>query len=118
MPISPQFAFALEYVPDIDAAKHFYVDVLGLDVERAHPTFVQFKNFAIASDQPVGSTGEPELYWAVDDAGAAFEELSRKAEVSSPLREMPFGKVFSIKDPGGRSRFLIEFARERPSQAV
>lgn len=117
MAIKPRFGFALEYVSDVEAAKQFYVDVLGLEVERYHPVFVQFNNFAIASDESMGGKGEPELYWIVDDAQAAFDELSQRAE-PEPIREMPFGKVFSIKDPAGRPRFLFEPAKERPSQAV
>ena len=35
--IKPTFGFVVEYVPDIQAAKRFYIDVLGLDVERAIP---------------------------------------------------------------------------------
>jgi catechol 2,3-dioxygenase-like lactoylglutathione lyase family enzyme len=114
----PQFGFALEYVTDIEAARRFYVDVLGLSVEREHPTFVQFQSFAIASDESVGGKNEPELYWLVDDAEAAFSTLSQKAEVSSPLRQLPFGKVFAINDPAGRPRFLIELAQHRPSTPV
>jgi catechol 2,3-dioxygenase-like lactoylglutathione lyase family enzyme len=116
--ITPQFGFVLEYVTDVEAAKRFYVDVLGLEVERYHPTFVQFKNFAIASDESLGGRGEPELYWLVDDAEAAFRDLSSKAEVSLPLKQMPFGKVFAIKDPAGRPRYLLELARDRPSRPV
>jgi len=116
--ITPRFGFVLEYVSDIETAKQFYVEVMGLEVERDHPTFVQFNSFAIASDQPLGRTGEPELYWLVDDAEAAFSELSAKAEVSMPLKQLPFGKVFAINDPKGRQWFLVELARDRPSQAV
>jgi catechol 2,3-dioxygenase-like lactoylglutathione lyase family enzyme len=114
----PQFGFVLEYVPDIEAAKRFYVEVLGLEVERYHPTFVQFKNFAIASDESMGGRGEPELYWLVTDAEAAFNDLSQKAEVSLPLKQMPFGKVFGTKDPTGRPRYLLELAQDRPSQRM
>ncbi|HET8630782.1 MAG TPA: VOC family protein [Thermomicrobiales bacterium] len=123
MTATPRFGFALEYVSDVEAVKRFYVDVLGLAVEREHPTFVQFKdragaNFAIASDESLGGRGELELYWLVDDAEVAFRELSGKAEVVVPLREMPFGKVFGINDPAGQPRYLLEFARERPSRPV
>ena len=55
----PRFGFVVEYVKDIEAAKNFYIDVLGLEMQRYHPTFVQFDKFAIASDQPIGATGEP-----------------------------------------------------------
>lgn len=123
MTATPRFGFALEYVSDVEAVKRFYVDVLGLAVEREHPTFVQFKdragaNFAIASDESLGGRGELELYWLVDDAEVAFRELSGKAEVVVPLRQMPFGKVFGINDPAGQPRYLLEFARERPSRPV
>src|SRR5579884_779583 len=87
MSIRARFGFVLEYVADVEAAKRFYVDVLGLAVERVHPTFVQFRDssgarFAIASDESLTGNDERELYWVVDDAEAAFAELSRKAEVS------------------------------------
>lgn len=113
----PQFGFVIEYVTDIEAAKRFYVEVLGLEVERTHPTFVQFDHFAIASDAPLGG-GEPELNWLVDDAEAAYGELSQKAEVSLPLTQKPFGKIFAIKGPDGRPRYLLELATDRPSQQV
>lgn len=58
------------------------------------------------------------MYWLVDDAEVAFREISGKAEVVVPLREMPFGKVFGINDPAGQPRYLLEFARERPSRPV
>ena len=111
------FAFALEYVKDIAAAKRFYVDVRGLELERDHPVFAQFDRFAIATDESLGGKGEPELYWAVDDADAAFRELSAKAEVALPPKQMPFGTVFAVKDADGRSRYVVEFAKRRPSTA-
>jgi catechol 2,3-dioxygenase-like lactoylglutathione lyase family enzyme len=118
-----RFGFALEYVSDINAARRFFVDVLGLAVDRDHPTFVQFKaqdgaSYAIASDEPMDKSGGPELWWLVDDAAGAFGEMSSRAEVSMPLREMPFGKCFGIKDPDGQVHYLLEFASERPSQPV
>jgi len=118
MGTTPRFGFALEYVEDVDAAKRFYEDVLGLKVERYHPTYVQFEHFAIASDASLTGTNEPELYWLVDDAQQAFDELSAKGEVSQPLQDKPFGRVFALNDPSGRPRFVLELARNRPSQAV
>jgi len=116
MSSSPQFGFVIEYVTDIEAAKRFYVEVLGLEVERYHPTFVQFKSFALASDEPLGRSGDPEVYWLVADAEAAFADLSQKAEVSLSLQQMPYGKVFAINDPAGRPRYLLELAQDRPSR--
>ncbi len=114
----PKFGFVLEYVTDIEAAKNFYVDVLRLEVERYHPTFVQFDHFAIASDESLSGTRQPEVYWLVDDAQAAYEEMSKKAKVTQPLKQMPFGQVFGIQSPSGQPIFILEFARNRPSQAV
>jgi predicted enzyme related to lactoylglutathione lyase len=113
-----KFGFVLEYVTDIEAAKRFYVEVLGLEVERYSPMFIQFHNFAIASDESMTGNRDPEVYWLVDDAEAALKELSQKAEISLPLKQMPFGKVFGIKDPTGQPQFLVEFAKDRPSQPV
>jgi hypothetical protein len=79
---------------------------------------VQFEHFAIASDESLSGTDETELYWLVDDAEAAFADLSLRAEVAAPLRELPFGKVFGLKDPAGRPQYVLELARNRPSVAV
>jgi len=114
----PRFGFVLEYVTDIEAARRFYVEVLGLEVERYHPVFVQFNHFAIASDASMSGNRDPEVYWLVDDVVAAFNDFSQKAEVILPLKQMPFGKVFGIKDPAGQPLYLLEFAQNRPSQPV
>lgn len=116
-----RFAFALEYVSDIPAAKRFYVDVLGLEIDREAPNFVQFKDqagafFAVASDEAMGDRNEMELYWLVDDIEAAQRELSGKTTISMPLRELPFGKVVGVTDPAGRGRYLLQWAAQRPSQ--
>jgi catechol 2,3-dioxygenase-like lactoylglutathione lyase family enzyme len=118
-----RFAFALEYVKDVQEAKRFYVDVLGLELERDHPTFVQFKDaagaaYAIASDEPMDKGDAAELWWVVDNAESACHEMSTRAELAMPLRELPFGKAFGIKDPAGQVHYLLEFAQQRPSQQV
>jgi catechol 2,3-dioxygenase-like lactoylglutathione lyase family enzyme len=111
-----QFGLVVEYVKDIEAAKRFYVDILGMEVERTAPNYVQFGQFAIAADQPLGGTGEPEFYWFVQDAQGAYSDLSKKAEVTLPLTQQPFGKVFGVKNTEGRTCFLLELAQERPSR--
>jgi catechol 2,3-dioxygenase-like lactoylglutathione lyase family enzyme len=114
----PKFGFHLEYVSDIEAARRFYVEVLGLEVERISPEFVQFSHFAIASDESMSGTRDPEVYWLVEDAQAAFDDISQKSKVIMPLKQMPFGKVFGIKDVADQPLYIIEFADERPSQPV
>ncbi len=113
-----RFGFVVEYVKDIEAAKRFYVGVLGLEIQRQHPSFIQFETFALASDEPLGGTGEDELYWLVDDAENTYARLSDQVDISMPLKQFPFGKVFGILDPDGRTRFLLELVKNRPSQAV
>lgn len=118
------FGFVLEYVTDIEATRRFYVDVLGLEVEREAPVFVQFRDrtggnhYAIASDERLSEGKEPEIYWVIDDAESTYADLSAQGVTTSDIRMMPFGKVFSIMDPAGQQSFLIEFAAVRPSQAV
>ena len=116
--IKPKFGFVLEYVADLQAAKRFYTDVLGLDMERDHPTFVQFSHFALANDEPLSGSRDPEVYWLVDDAEAAFAEFSQRASVTLPLMTRPYGKVFGVADPSGTPCYLLELARDRPSRPV
>ena len=121
--LRPRFGMAVSYVRDVAAAKRFYVEVLGLEVDRDHPTFVQFRDpagafFAVASDESLGGTDAPELYWLVDDAAAAAQTLAARTEITLPLEERPFGKVFAVKDPAGQQRYLLELARNRPSRQV
>lgn len=118
MPIQPQFGFILEYVTDIQAARRWYVEVLGLKVQREHAVFVQFEGFAIANDESLTGTREPEIYWVVEDAEAAYRELAAKGQAGGPPKQMPFGKVVVVNEPGGRPRFLLEWAADRPSVAV
>lgn len=118
MGIEPKFGFIVEYVKDIAAAKQFYVEVLGLEVQRAHETYVQFETFAIASDEPMGGEADQELYWLVDSAEAAFKALPVGVDVALPIRNLPFGKVFGIRAPDGRPRYLLELAKDRPSQKL
>lgn len=116
MPSGLRFGFVVEYVKDIAAARRFYVDVLGLTVEREHPTFVQFDRFAIASDAPMAGGSEPELYWLVDDVEGAFHALPPGTAISLPLTQRPFGRVFGLLDPDGRPRYLLQLSANRPSR--
>ena len=114
----PKFGFVVEYVKDIEAAKNFYVEVLGLEVQREHPTYVQFDGFALAADEPMGGEADQELFWLVYNAESAFSDLSQKTEIILALKDVPFGKVFGIRDPDGQPRYLLEFSKSRPSQPV
>jgi hypothetical protein len=56
--------------------------------------------------------------FVLEYAEAAFEECSANGNVSMPLKQMPFGKVFGIRDPAGQPHYVVELARHRPSQQV
>lgn len=115
----PWFGFALEYVGDIEKSKRFYAEVLGFEVERSAPVFVQFADhYAIATDDSMTGSKDLELYWIVEDALAAFNDFSQHAEISLPITQKPFGLVFGIKDPDGQPRYFVQFAETRPSEAV
>jgi len=118
-----RFGFALEYVTDVQLTKRFFTDVLGLEVDRDHPTFVQFKDqngaaYAIASHEPMAPPVGPELWWVVDDAEQACQEMSKGAELAAPLQQKPFGKCFGVKAPSGQVHYVLEFAQQRPSHQV
>ncbi len=123
MSIDLTYGFILEYVSDVEAAKRFFVDVLGLEIVREAPVFVQFRDrtgagFAIASDESLGGSNEREIYWVVDDAETAHRELSKRSNVRMSPEQKPFGKVFAIDDPAGQPHYVIQFADSRPSQTV
>lgn len=112
----PRFGFVVEYVKDIQTSQRFYEDVMGLQAERVHPTYVQFDHFAIASDAPMAGGGAREIYWLVPDAESAFRSLSAATEIVLPLERKPFGLVFGIRDPDGQPQYLLELAANRPSR--
>jgi len=112
----PKFGFVVEFVEDIEVAKSFYTDELGLEIERSHPQYVEFETFAIATGEPLIADVKEEIYWLVDDAQSMYETLSKSTEVCLYLQEVPFGKVFGVKSPDGRVRYILELASVRPSK--
>ena len=81
-----------------------------------------FGGYEVASYIGEGPTGA--VYRAEDLTGAKMaikvmhRELSQKAEVSLPLKQMPFGKVFGVLNPDGQRQYLLELSRTRPSRPV
>lgn len=116
--MKPTLGLILEYVDNIEEARTFYRDTLGLKEERYHPTFVQFEGFAIASDSPVSGSRERELYWVVDDVDAAYHELKEHTSISMEMKDLRFGRVFGVRSPGGEPHFILQWAANRPSAAT
>jgi catechol 2,3-dioxygenase-like lactoylglutathione lyase family enzyme len=113
---APRFGFVVTYVDDLAAAKRFYVDTLGLTIEREAPNFVQFEHFALATDESMDGLRSPELYWLVADAESTAAALGSQATICMPLRTLPFGKVFGVRDPSGQPRYLLQLSAARPSR--
>ena len=80
--------FVVRHVTDIAAARAFYTEKLGLEVEVEQPGFVQFKALGgapfavslesadpVAVELPGGQSEALELWWYVDDADASHAEL-------------------------------------------
>ena len=118
MDTSPRFGFVVNYVEDLAASKRFYLETLGLRVEREAPNFVQFEYFALATDASMDGRREQELYWLGPNVEAAWTELRAKVPVSMELRALPFGKVIGVLYPSGRPRCLLELSAGRPSVAM
>ncbi|WP_419782809.1 VOC family protein [Malaciobacter marinus] len=114
----PKFGFVVEYVKDINIAKKFYVETMNLDIQREHPNYIQFDTFAIATDEPMGAETKQEIYWLVNDIDNVFDFLSQKAEICLPMQEVPFGKVFGVRDPDGFPCYILELATKRPSKKI
>lgn len=116
MSTRPRFGFVVEYVEDIEAAREFYENVLGLRPERTHPAFVQYDHFAIAADEPMAGGTDREVYWLVEDIQRVFDEISRSGEIVLPLQQVSFGRMFGVRGAGGQPHYLLELAADRPSQ--
>ena len=120
---TPRFGFVLEYVKDVNEAKAFYTDILGLKVRRESPEFIQFADaegvgWAIASDASMSGESKPETYWIVEDIAALEKSLSGKVKITHPLEQRSFGQVLGVEDPAGETQYLVEFAKDRPSKEV
>ena len=103
--------FVMLHVPDIEQARTFYTEKLGMVVEDQQPGFVQFKQnagmgaiFALDEQAGVSPHQGVELWWMVDNADATYATLVSNGvgTVSQPA-DQPFGRAFTLKDPAGNS---------------
>ena len=108
--------FVMLYVPDIEQARTFYTEKLGLVVEDQQPTFVQFKQhagigaiFALEKQPDASPYKGVELWWMVDNADTTYTTLvSHGVEVVGQPSDEPFGRAFTIKDPAGNNINLFQ----------
>ena len=109
--------FVLLYVPDLAAARAFYTETFGLEVEDENPNFIQFRRptgamLALQSAPAATPYSGVELWWVVENADEAHAELTGKGvSVVGPLAERPFGRVFSVADPAGNTLNLMQLRK-------
>src|SRR5438552_15269013 len=103
------------YSKDLDRARAFYRDVMGLPIllEEAHVIHFDAGSVRLAIHRyPTGEmTGAPEgfLVFAVPDLDAAYAELGRRgAEFLGPPATRPYGKVAYLRDPEGHEIGLLQ----------
>lgn len=115
--------FVLLHVSSIEEAVKFYTDKLGLEVDGpVSDSFAQFKQpdgkgaiLALSVEEgranESGKAEGTELWWFVDDADAHQAKLAAQGvEIASPATDMPFGRVFSIKDPADNTLYMLQLS--------
>ena len=113
-PLVHELNIVIIRTPDIEAARAFYSEVLGLRVENETPAFLQ-----VESPDGKGSTlgvgvGEPsmtgpEIWWRVDDADAFHAALVAKGvRILQEPEDRPFGRAVSFADPAGNALYAYQ----------
>lgn len=106
--------FVMLHVSDVQKARAFYTEKLGLEIEGEQPDFVQFKQPAgMGATLAIGKGEEelhgPELWWFVEDAEAFYAKLKgQDVECVSEPHDEPFGRAFAIKDPAGYTLYMLQ----------
>lgn len=99
-------------VVDIEAARAFYTDVVGLKAAaQSPPGAVVFdtKPIPFAVRTPVIDLGDAEdlgrgiaIWFGCDDADALHDHLSQRGTtIVFPPKDGPFGRYFAFRDPFG-----------------
>jgi catechol 2,3-dioxygenase-like lactoylglutathione lyase family enzyme len=104
--------FITFHVRDLEASRHFYADVLGLEESpEKRPNAVAFTTrtigFAIRQAEidleAVSQLGYGIVLWLrADDSAAFLQKLKGQGvTITQGLSEGPFGKTFTFRDPDG-----------------
>jgi catechol 2,3-dioxygenase-like lactoylglutathione lyase family enzyme len=100
-------------VSDVDRAKAFYVEKCGFNADHDHTVsedvrFVQVTPPGSACSIAFGkgvSPSEPGslqgLQVVVEDADAAYADLTSRGVEASPVQDFPWGRFTFFKDPDG-----------------
>lgn len=130
-PLLGPLAWNLIFVEDLPKMRHFYEEVLGLELGDAHDEFANYRTGActlelmarldnapkIDGELPERSPARVILSFKVDDLEAVVEELRRRgaepvhpiSPTVSPAGEAPMGRLAQFADPEGN---IIELCDE------
>jgi predicted enzyme related to lactoylglutathione lyase len=118
MPTTMILEGAILYSKDLDQARTFYRDILGLPILLEEPHVLHFDGgsarLAIHRYPTEGAREAPEgfLVFAVDNLDVAYADLrGRGAEFLGPPATRPYGRVAYLRDPEGHEIGLIEEPR-------
>ncbi len=102
------------YVNDVEKARKFYTEVVGLQVDEAQSSaqFVMLRpsagsllaleDITIAPVDKVSAPRSAEIGFEVDNADAVWKRWKAcGVEMVTPLEDKPFGRTFTAKDPEG-----------------
>jgi predicted enzyme related to lactoylglutathione lyase len=110
-------------VSDVDRAKSFYVDQVGFNADHDHQVnedlrFVQLTPPGSACSITIGTgitDAEPGslrgLQIVVDDADAAYAELTGRGVEATEPETLPWGRFVHFRDPDGNAWALQQILR-------
>ena len=99
---------------DLEAARAFYTDVMGMTIEveapnflQAHPQDGQGPEFGIGVGEP--GDGGPQLWWRTEDADALHAALVAKGvRIVQEPKDEPFGRSLIFADPAGNHLYAYK----------
>ena len=97
---------AIIYADDADATRAFFRDVLGLAHVDAHDGWLVFKlppaELGVHPSGGAAPSGHHELYLMCDDIEGTVADLAaRGVEFTSPVSDQGFGRLATMRIPGG-----------------
>ena len=98
--------------PDLTESKDWFTNLLGFEPYFDQPFYVGFEvgGYELGLDPDADPGNGPVTYWGVEDADAAFEELTSLGAVEhGAVREVGDGiKVATVRIPAGTLLGIIE----------
>lgn len=114
------------YVEDQATAKRFWTEKMGFVVkfeqqmgpnmawievgpsESEFTTFVLYDKNAMKRQNPSTNVGHPSILLSTTDIEKAYAEMKEKGVEVTEIMKMPYGSMFTFRDPEGNSYLLRE----------